>query len=169
MATINQHFIEEQNRDVMIISLPRLFDSNDFEQRLIIGAQRAYAKGSSFRAVINFDYTLRHISSLAFMYGQLDGPLMGFPRNNLQHRIGIVVSDVTQEFVEGGLRQIFDGPIRDMRDLFKRAIATVIVAGDGALTAQGYQALRSFQDPWIAIHPSQEKAIEWCIKQAPWP
>jgi len=165
---IKQEILKHNDSEIVIMNLPRLFDSDDLAQRLNIGAQRAYANKSTFKAVLDFDYTLRHISSLAFLYGQLDQPLISFPRSDEQYRIAIVVDDVASDFIEGNLNRIFDGPVQSPGDFFERAFRTLMVIGDTSLTYEGYKELQSFQDPWITIHPSREDAIQWCIDNAPW-
>ena len=59
------HRIENHNgSEVLIVKVPRYFDSEELKSRLDTAAKRSYQRGSTFKVVIDYDYTLKHIASI---------------------------------------------------------------------------------------------------------
>lgn len=152
--------------DVVVFSVPRLFDSDAMQQKLMTGLARSHARHSTFRAVINYDYVIRHMSSIGYLLEELNF-LTELPKHGPEYRIAIVTkSDMT---LLDSLSNGMGDDIKDFGDFMGRLVRGAALVLDVINMGDMLAKQPLFYNTWIKPHDSVEDAIRWCLSASPWP
>ena len=152
------HRIENHSgSEVLIVNVPRYFDSEELRTKLDTAARRSYQRGTTFRVVIDYDYTLHHIASTGFLYDELK-VLEGIPDRGFEYRVSIVVDDdpTIRNALTTGL---FDRSLESIADFFDRAIRIGILIADAAMNVEIQRSSSLSRNPWLRVHTNLETGI----------
>ena len=161
------HRIENHNdSEVLIVNVPRYFSSEELESKLDTAAKRSYQRGSTFKVVIDYDYTLKHIASTGFLYDELK-ILEQIPDKGFEYRVSIVV-DNDPTITKALTADLFDRPLDSITDFIGRAVKVGLLVLDAAVNIQLHRSSSLTNNSWVRIHTSLDEGIDWCVSSSPW-